>query len=715
MEISFSDLQVLCVPRPTREQKEDELWENDDFTPPIPQTVIDGRYEVVKSLGSGAMGSVFLVKHVRLSKLFALKMVNPNLAKMPEFVSRFEREADACSRLTHPNCISVTDFGQASDGTLYLVMEYAEGIPLSEILAEGPVPVPEAIEYTRQILLGLKHAHEGGLIHRDIKLENVIKCQGDSGQINLKILDFGMAKERPSDAGSPQVTRDGLIMGTPHYMAPEQVGQGQVDARVDLYAAGVTLFRLITGRPVFEGTSVLDVFTAKLKNRAPTLEQVTGTPYPEPLEQFVAKALEKDPDDRFATAGEMLDALEQAAMHVPGMPGSVDWTSSFIRAEHIEALRLSPPPPAEPAVTETETENKNKAPPGSFREKLRAEWSTWFHCRELGDVPCWPLRLKGLWVTATGRTVFIRALALLVVVTSAISLWVSESPKPPSDTSQEVLKPIESTQEAPPIQHRLSAAPMDPPPEPVPAPQQEETATEEEVKTADEIGAAEEVKTAEVPAASDAIETVQPILMEAALLIEENKCRQAKKTLAKAKDQTSARAFYLKGRIHVCISEGQRALAFYRKAIAKDAAYRTDTRLLEDAKKMVSNQRLRLKALDFMAELGKPALPTLIHLAESHLSKDVRKRALKLVEKRGALEHVDMSIPLELDLNQARSCQEKRDIVCKLGELNTKRAKQVLMRARDATVKDGWFKRRPKHECVRNDIIQVLKTMKKAK
>ncbi len=312
-------------------------------TPPLPRTVIDGRYEVVKSLGSGAMGTVYLVKHVRLNKLFALKMVNPDLASEPEYVSRFEREADSCSRLKHPNCISVTDFGQSSDGSLYLVMEYADGTPLSALVAEDPVTISEAIEYTRQILLGLKHAHDEGLIHRDIKLENIVKCTEPDGRVTLKILDFGMAREQFSEDDTGRITHTGVVLGTPQYMAPEQASNEKVDARVDLYAAGVTLFRLIAGKPIFPGDSLMDILVNKIRNPAPSLKDVTDIVYPVVLEGFLAKALQREPDDRFADADEMLAALDRVAAAIPGAAGggASSEEESWARQSVLDAISAS--------------------------------------------------------------------------------------------------------------------------------------------------------------------------------------------------------------------------------------------------------------------------------------------------------------------------------------------------------------------------------------
>lgn len=280
--------------------------------------IIDGRYEVLERLGVGAMGTVFLVKHLRLSKLFALKVINPDLAEKPEFLARFEREAHACSRLHHPNCISVTDFGHTEDGSLFLVMEYVEGEALSDFARDTPTKIPEALEYTRQILLGLEHAHGMGLIHRDIKLENVLRCSKKKGDFLLKILDFGMAKPMIEDPESESITKRKTVLGTPQYLAPEQVDGKNVDERSDLYSVGICLYRMITGKIVFAGDTMLEMLRTKLKKPAPTLKDATGLDYPKELEAFIKKALRRDANKRFQTATEMLQQLEKVKAAVTG-------------------------------------------------------------------------------------------------------------------------------------------------------------------------------------------------------------------------------------------------------------------------------------------------------------------------------------------------------------------------------------------------------------
>jgi serine/threonine-protein kinase len=688
MELTASDLEAVRVPRPSSEKAaepapepaaargaEPEPQPGDTAKRPLPRTVIDGRYELVRCLGSGAMGSVYLVRHVRLKKQFALKMVNPRLARIPEFVSRFEREADACSRLSHPNCISVTDFGQSKDGSLYLVMEYADGHLLSDVIAEGALPLAEAVEYTRQMLLGLRHAHGEGLVHRDIKLENLVVCERDDGLRELKILDFGMAKERLAEERRGPITRDGMVMGTPHYMAPEQVSDAEVDARADLYAVGVTLFRMISGKTVFEGESVIEVFLAKTQNVAPALKDVTGETYPEALEALLARALKRDPADRFSSAGEMLDALEQVALEIPDMPRVTSFTAP-LRPMAQAGGGAERAGPAQAVVRSV----------AAFLTGLREEVARWYACAEQGRAPSWRNRLAGLFRTPSGRIVLVRFAALMTVLV-VVAVALLSTPPPGAQRLPSLGRPADLKGDITP---RESAASE---------PAHETSPSQKKARTR----------------AVDDVASVDPALIEAALLIDQKRCRKAVKSLEKSAKKESARALYLFGRVKMCLGETKAALGYYEKAVSKDVGYRTDTRILKDAKRLVANPKRRKEAFGLMAALGKPALPALVHLAERHLQKEVRKEAMSELEKLGAVDLLDLAVPLELDLNQARNCKEKREIVGKLAALGTKTAKGVLIRARDMEIKDGWFKKRYKNECVRMDIIKALTEMRKSR
>lgn len=652
------------------------------FSPsPSAPAVVDGRYQVIRTLGSGAMGSVFLVKHVRLKKAFALKMVNPYLASLPEYVSRFEREADACSRLKHPNCISVTDFGQAEDGSLYLVMEYADGTPLSSIIDKGPLPIPEAIEFTRQILLGLGHAHREGLIHRDIKLENIVKTRGDDGHVNLKILDFGMAKNRPKETSTPQITRDGMVMGTPQYMSPEQIRDDKIDARTDLYATGVTLFRMITGKPLFDTNNPLDVFKAKLKERPPSLSEVAGKPYPEALEAFIAKALEYDPENRYDNAEDMLQALESVEAEIVTGGGTVSQLRRLQR--RVGAAFI--------AGWQGVIRSARNGVTGLKRDTV-----TWYQCRSQDVLPSWRARLRGLVTTREGRIFTIRVAAVTIIVSVlTTAFWGSDATEADSAArTTAVAAPPATTSVSPPT------GSVSPP--------------SGSVSPASGSGATPSTNqaTAVSPAGVDAPKSVSSIndeLTAVEKLLRENKCIKAAARMRDLKDATGARGSYLMGRTQACLGHPDEALAYFGKAIAADAAWRDTPALLKDVKKLSGMPKGRDAALAFMVDaIGKPAAPVIIDLAGSSPQRQVRQTARKHAETLGVLDKVNLERSYAMDLNQARTCAEKREAVEHLGELNTPKARQILIRARDAQVKEGWFKKRYRHECVRRNIIKAL-------
>lgn len=273
--------------------------------------IIDERYKVIRWLGEGAMGQVYEAKHLHLDKRIALKVLHEHVSSDKGLAARFKREAKTCSALEHPNCIGVTDFGEVKPGRFYLVMEYVEGKTLTELLDAGLIDRMTAFEVTREILVGLEHAHGAGIIHRDIKLDNVMRIQRDDGTWQIKILDFGLAKALGSEKKDPRLTRAGLVVGTPNYMAPEQIADRNVDGRADLYAVGILLFRMLVGRPIFPGDTPVEVVQAKLRDSAPTVKELAPHHSTPSLEGFLKKALKRDPKERFDDARQMREALER--------------------------------------------------------------------------------------------------------------------------------------------------------------------------------------------------------------------------------------------------------------------------------------------------------------------------------------------------------------------------------------------------------------------
>ncbi|HXU61921.1 MAG TPA: protein kinase [Polyangia bacterium] len=274
--------------------------------PPDPRIghLLQGRYRILSKIASGAMGVVYRGERVQLGRPVAVKFLHPWIAAQKAFLGRFENEAKAMSRLAHPHCVSVIDFGV--DGSPYLVMDFVTGRTLRDVMLQGPVAVARTMKIAQQLLSGLAHAHAQGIVHRDLKPENLILTAEDGMEDHLRILDFGLAKLRDG----PAMTA-GLAVGTPSYMSPEQSGgPGDVDARSDLYAVGVLLFEILAGRKPFTSENVGELIFMHREQPPPRLrEAVSEGGYSPALEAAIDKALSKMPQDRFSSAAEFAAAL----------------------------------------------------------------------------------------------------------------------------------------------------------------------------------------------------------------------------------------------------------------------------------------------------------------------------------------------------------------------------------------------------------------------
>ena len=272
--------------------------------------VLAGRYRILRVLGTGGMGSVYEAMHTTTEKRVAIKLLSGHLSKDLKLVARFRREAMAASRLEHENCVSVDDFGEDSDGTFYIAMELVSGRGLAdELRASGPMPAPRVARIGVQLLKALDSAHLGGVLHRDLKPQNVMLAQKIGRPDMVKVVDFGIAKITNNDAADQQaLTIPGTIFGTPEYMSPEQARGDPLDARSDLYSASVVLWHLLLGRSPFRGTSVRDTLLKVFSEEAPTTER-PGTPLPPGFEAVLRKGMAKHKEDRWADAATYANAL----------------------------------------------------------------------------------------------------------------------------------------------------------------------------------------------------------------------------------------------------------------------------------------------------------------------------------------------------------------------------------------------------------------------
>jgi serine/threonine protein kinase len=271
-------------------------------------TVLD-TYVVEAELGSGAMGTVFRARHVRLGNYVALKVMHDHLVSEPALLQRFYREAKAAARLAHPNVVSVLDVGETPDGKHVMVMELVDGTSLGDELDAGILPA-RIIEVMHELLLGLEHAHAAGLVHRDLKPDNVLVDRDG----RARIADFGIAALTRPDETADRLTGTGMIVGTPLYMAPEQALGQIVDGRADLYSVGIILYELLAGRPPFIDRDPHVLIRQHAKVPPPSLQSLANDAAwcTRELLALVDGALVKDPAQRFATAGAMTAALDAA-------------------------------------------------------------------------------------------------------------------------------------------------------------------------------------------------------------------------------------------------------------------------------------------------------------------------------------------------------------------------------------------------------------------
>ncbi|MFO1094702.1 MAG: serine/threonine-protein kinase [Planctomycetaceae bacterium] len=268
-----------------------------------------GVYTLLRRLGGGGMGDVYLAEHRLLKRPCAVKLIRRDRETDEQTITRFQNEVQATARLTHPNTVEIYDYGVTDNGMFFYVMEYLPGMSVQELVERtGPLPAARVIHLLRQVCQALDEAHRAGLIHRDIKPGNIFAAERGGIHDFAKLLDFGLVKSTGARDESIQHTRDGVVVGSPLYAAPETAfGNGVVDARVDLYSLGATAYFMLTGHPVFPGNRALDIVFAHAKEKpVPPSKHVAVPP---DLEQVVLRCLEKDPADRYGDVRELERAL----------------------------------------------------------------------------------------------------------------------------------------------------------------------------------------------------------------------------------------------------------------------------------------------------------------------------------------------------------------------------------------------------------------------
>jgi serine/threonine-protein kinase len=287
----------------------------DPMGDPLLGTTIDGRYEVMEALGEGGMGHVYEVRHVALDRRFAMKVLRRDLARDGELASRFIQEAKATASVRHPNVVEITDFGRMPDGVPYFVMELLVGQTLGQIIKTGgPIPSRRAVRIVKQVAGALAAAHAAGIVHRDLKPDNIFLVGGVGGVAggvasdDVRVVDFGAAKI----VGSSRVTRQGIVFGTPHYMSPEQASGQPVDHRADLYALGIIMYEMFTGRVPFEADTYMGVLTQHMFVQPVRPSQVSPAARElGALEEITMVCLAKKPEERYPSMEALSAALDE--------------------------------------------------------------------------------------------------------------------------------------------------------------------------------------------------------------------------------------------------------------------------------------------------------------------------------------------------------------------------------------------------------------------
>jgi serine/threonine-protein kinase len=348
----------------------------DPLGDPLVGTTVDGRYEVQEVLGEGGMGRVYRVRHTTLERAFAMKVLRRDLARDEDLSERFLQEAKATASVKHPNVVQISDFGRLPDGIPYFVMELLVGTTLGEVIkVGGPIPAGRATRIIAQVAGAIGAAHEAGVVHRDLKPDNVFLVGGGASDTDdesraramvgeaadVRVVDFGAAKI----IGSSRMTRTGIVFGTPHYMSPEQASGATVDHRADIYALGIIMYEMFTGRVPFEADTYMGVLTQHMFVQPMPPSQISEAAKElGALEDITLICLEKKPEDRFASMADLAAAIQrvvrlradgvaEVAAHF-GRPGRGSPQVRYRMADELEpptieemrvAIQRSPLPP----------------------------------------------------------------------------------------------------------------------------------------------------------------------------------------------------------------------------------------------------------------------------------------------------------------------------------------------------------------------------------
>ena len=339
------------------------IVEGDKDSGEIINQVLAGRYRIVKMVGEGGMGRVYEAEHIGIGKRVAVKILHPAFTRTPDVVERFKREARAASRIEHPHVVNVTDSGVTDDGSFFFVMEFIRGIELGLLIHnEGQLDIVRSLKIAAQMCQALQAAHDAGVIHRDLKPENVLLLEGmPDGQDFVKILDFGIAKSAGMEEEIPdgnigagrRLTRPGVAMGTPEYMAPEQAAGKPADPRSDVYALGAIVYEMLSAEPPYDGDNVMEILHKKANEKPAPLVSLRPE-LPRDVLGMVDWVMARAPSARPQTMKELEGAVDQLLQQLAGVPApgvTATLGDDTYRSRNMSDGRISVPLPTSGSMT----------------------------------------------------------------------------------------------------------------------------------------------------------------------------------------------------------------------------------------------------------------------------------------------------------------------------------------------------------------------------
>jgi serine/threonine-protein kinase len=599
-------------------------------------SLVDERYTILEAMASGSMGAVYKAERVPVGKLVAIKFLHSSYAKDSEFLARFERETRVMSKLTHPNCVSVVDFG-VWEGAPYLVMEYVAGTTLRELMDAGPMPAQRALVLARQIAAGLAHAHAQGIVHRDVKPANIMISEEIGTGDHVRILDFGLARLR--GAVGRDATQNNVVVGTPNYMAPEQtIGGGTIDARTDVYAVGVVLFEMLAGERPFTSEDTMSLLGM---HRAAPIPRIAdrikdGVVLPDGIQELLDKAMAKLPDARFQSAIELAEAIDE----VSGARVAREYRS-------VPVKRLTTNPEAV-APTMLDVTRQDVAPRALTAAKpARGGWDSWFGSlvfvlllAGVAGGAYWFFKLRGGDATTPATTPVAATTPAAAtdaggagsgegrVASAAIDAGSPVAVDAPlgADAAEAVANTGAGAGSG--TGSAADEIEMDPASATNPDPGGDTVAEDE---AAGAPSTAEEVE--KQPAPAPALATTLPAAIQ---LIKDGKRDVALASLQALwkKSPNSSYIPFLLGNLYYDQRWWGVAMDYYKAAISKNAAYKGNQTLNRNVIRMMASPKTVNRARSFLrTTIGRPAVPYLKSAAKTEANPNVRKLAASLAKQ----------------------------------------------------------------------------------